>query len=208
MKKFLAIDTSSKYLTVIAYSDRAYTTYLTDCAMRHSVLLMQAIEDTLAKAGISAAECDFFAVCVGAGSFTGIRIGISCVKGLAYAYGKPVLPVTSFQIAAYTENGPVLALVDALHGNFYACGFDEQKRVDIPPCYISSDEAAAICRGRRAVSADDISIPYNKVNAADGFLSAVMALGADEKNMIRLGGEKDVEALYIRKSQAEENLKQ
>ena len=46
-------------------------------------------------------DCDFFAAVVGAGSFTGIRIGISAVKGFCAATGKPALPITSFDVAAY-----------------------------------------------------------------------------------------------------------
>lgn len=208
MKKFLAIDTSSKYLTVIVYSDKPYITYIPDCAMNHSCVLMDAIEETFLKAGISAAGCDFFSVCIGAGSFTGIRIGIATIKGFAFAYNKPILPVTAFQIAAYTDNGAALALIDALHGNFYACGFDKDKNIDIPPVYVSAEEAIALAAGRIVVSVEDISVPHKKTDAAEGLLSAVLRLEENENNFVRLGeGEKGVSALYIRKSQAEENLK-
>lgn len=208
MGKFLAIDTSSKYLTVIVYSDKPYVTYIADCAMRHSVCLMQAIEDTFAKASITAADCDFFAVCIGAGSFTGIRIGISCIKGLAYAFNKPILPVTAFQVAAYTEEGALLTLIDALHGNFYACGFDGYKSEDISPRYISADEALSLSAGRKTVSVDDISVPHISVNAAEGLLAAVLALEKNKSAFIKCcaEGEAALSALYIRKSQAEENL--
>lgn len=208
MKKFLAIDASSKYLTVIVYSDGAHVTYLPDCATNHSVVLMQAVEETFLKAGITAADCDFFAVCVGAGSFTGIRIGIAAVKGFAYAFNKPVLPVTSFQIAAYNTNGATLALVDALHGYYYVCGFNEKMEEDLSPRYVSSDEVLRLAEGRKIVCVEEIPLPHERKNAADGFLSAVLSLSADEKNFVRLGsGGKGVSALYIRKSQAEENLK-
>lgn len=208
MKKFLAIDTSSKYLTVIVYSDKPYITYIPDCAMNHSSVLMGAIEETFLKSGITAAECDFFGVCIGAGSFTGIRIGIATIKGFAFAYNKPVLPVTSFQVAAYTYYGASLALIDALHGNFYACGFDENKNVDIPPKYVSSEEALALASGRTVISVENISLPHKKTDAAEGLLAAVLYLSDNENNFVRLGeGERGVSALYIRKSQAEENLK-
>lgn len=208
MEKFLAIDTSSKYLTVIVYSDRAYTTYISDCAMQHSVCLMQAIEDTFAKADISAADCDFFAVCIGAGSFTGIRIGISCIKGLAYAFNKPMLPVTAFQVAAYTEEGALLTLIDALHGNYYACGFDGDKREDISPRYVSAEEALSLAKGRKTVSVEDIALPHIKAYAAKGLLAAVCALKENKCAFVRCcaEGEAALSALYIRKSQAEENL--
>lgn len=209
MKKFLAIDTSSKYLTVIVYSDKPYVTYIPDCAMNHSTVLMGAIEETFLKAGITAADCDFFAVCIGAGSFTGIRIGIATIKGFAFAFGKPILPVTSFQVAAYTDYGATLTLIDALHGNFYACGFDKDKNIDVSPRYISSEEALSLSAGRTVISVEDISVPHKKAEAAEGLLSAVLHLSENEENFVRTGeGEKGVSALYIRKSQAEENLKE
>jgi len=208
MKKFLAIDTSSKYLTVIVYSDKPYITYLPDCAMRHSTLLMDAIEDTFLKAGITASECDFFSVCTGAGSFTGIRIGIATIKGFAYAFNKQILPVTSFQVAAYNIEGATLSLIDALHGNYYACGFDGAKKEDISPRYISLEEALSLSDGRKIISVEDIALPHEKVDAAQGLLSAVTALSLNEENFVALGdGKKGLSALYIRKSQAEENLR-
>ena len=104
MKNFLAVDTSCNYLTVIAAKDgEVFSTHIPDCAMKHSVSLMNAVDETLKKANMQAADCDFFGAVVGAGSFTGIRIGISVAKGFCLAYGKPALPVTSFDVAAYNE---------------------------------------------------------------------------------------------------------
>ena len=77
MKRYLAIDTSAEYLTVIAKNGETFVTFEPDCAMQHSVRLMDAVEETLAKAGMQPAECDFFCAVTGPGSFTGIRIGIS-----------------------------------------------------------------------------------------------------------------------------------
>ena len=95
--------------------------------MKHSVLLMQAVDETLKKADMTLGDCDFFAAVVGAGSFTGIRIGISAVKGVCLATGKPALPITSFDTVAYNalDGEKILCLVDALHGYYYACGYEK-----------------------------------------------------------------------------------
>ena len=93
MKNFLAIDTSSKYMTVLAAKDgKTFVSYVPDCAMRHSMLLMGEIDKVLSEAELSLNDCDFFSAVVGAGSFTGIRIGISTIKGFCLAAGKPSLP--------------------------------------------------------------------------------------------------------------------
>ena len=98
--------------------------FLPDCALTHSVVLMGEIENALAEAGIDKKDIDVFACAVGPGSFTGIRIGVATVKALAYALGKKVLGVTSFDSLAYnvSDGRKKLAVIDARHGNFYACG--------------------------------------------------------------------------------------
>ena len=83
MKGFLAADTAAGYLTVIARNrnGRTAVSYLPDCAMNHSVMLLPTVEKTLQDAGMGLADCNFFSCVVGAGSFTGIRIGLATVTG-------------------------------------------------------------------------------------------------------------------------------
>ena len=83
--------------------------------------------DFLAGAGMSLSDFEFFSAVVGAGSFTGIRIGVSAAKGFCLACEKPSIPVTSFELSAYNAVEPcdkILCIVDALHDAYYACGFD------------------------------------------------------------------------------------
>lgn len=201
MKKFLAIDTSSKYLTVVVYKDRPYITFLPDCAMNHSTVLMDAVEETFEKADMKAEDCDFFAACVGAGSFTGIRIGLACVKGFAVAFNKPVLGVTSFESIAYNGQGNIFAVVDAMHGKYYVCGFDRDKKIIKDPCYITEEEVLALREQGELYSFEELPFPTVKADMSEGFLKAVLAKQEQAK------GENTLSALYIRKSQAEEALK-
>ena len=131
MQNFLAVDTSGSYLTVVAVKNgKAFSSFIENCAMKQSTLLMSAVDEVLKKADLSLSECDFFASVVGAGSFTGIRIGISAVKGFCSACNKPSLPITSFDVAAYNgidTQGKILCLVDALHDCYYACGYEQGK---------------------------------------------------------------------------------
>ena len=98
--------------------------------MKHSVLLMEKIDEAFEKLQMTAKDCDFFASVIGAGSFTGIRIGISAIKGFCLATGKPSLAVTSFDTLAYNAidgagKEKILCLVNALHGYYYACGYEK-----------------------------------------------------------------------------------
>ena len=192
--KFLGIDTSGARLSLVAVNGDTVIKSLGDkCAQTHSVRLMGEIERVLGEAHMSAGECDFFAVVVGPGSFTGIRIGIATVKGLCFALDKPALAVTSLQAVAYAETGVKrLALVDALHGNFYASAYNEQDGEDIPPAFLTSQEVNAIIeKGYKPLHAEE-------VDAAEGLYRAILA---GSGNTINAG---ELTALYLRKSSAEE----
>ena len=203
---FLAIDTSGKYMTVIAYKDgQAHCVYTPDCTMRHSVLIMEKVDEALKKAGLALSECDFFASVVGAGSFTGIRIGISAVKGFALAFGKPTLPVTSFEIVAYNEVDCAqkkLCLVDALHDSYYACGY-EQGDCTLSPAYLAEEEVLRLNgEGYALYALEALPIeekrPICIVDPVKGLLNATCALA-------QKGAFGELNALYIRKSSAEIN---
>ncbi|MBQ7879441.1 MAG: hypothetical protein IJ317_02205, partial [Clostridia bacterium] len=147
----------------------------------------------------------FFGAVVGAGSFTGLRIGISAIKGFALATGKKTLPITSFDIAAYNAidtQGKILCLVDALHGYYYACGY-EKGEVIYPPAYISETEVYALQNAGYALrSCEELALNgVEKTDPVLGLQNAAVALGKREK----FG---ELTALYVRKSSAEINAEQ
>lgn len=206
MKNFLAVDTSGSHLAVVAAKDgKTYATYIENCAMRHAVSVMDAVDETLKKAGLTLDECDFFGAVVGAGSFTGIRIGISAAKGFCLAKGKPSLPITSFDVLAYNAidtQGKVLCLVDALHDCYYACGY-EQGKIVYPPAYLTEEEVLALVKegySLRGVGELPISqkASVESADPVDGLLKAAIALS--ERDAFG-----ELTALYVRKSSAELN---
>lgn len=190
--KFLGIDTSGARLSLVAVNGETVIKSQGDvCAQTHSVRLMDEIGRVLALAHMSAGECDFFAVVVGPGSFTGIRIGIATVKGLCFALEKPALAVTSLDAIAYAETGVKrLALVDALHGNFYACAYNENGGADTAPAFLNADEVNALIEKGYA--------PATGLTA-EGLYHAIIA---KKEKLISAG---ELTALYLRKSSAEEN---
>ena len=188
-------------MSVVAVKDgNAFCSYLPDCTMKHSILLMQTVDETLKKADMTLEDCDFFAAVVGAGSFTGIRIGISAVKGFCLATGKPALPITSFDTVAYNalDDKKILCLVDALHGYYYACGY-EKGEVTLAPAYLSEGEVLALKeQGYTLVSCEKLEIATTTVSPVEGLKNAAIAL-ANKSAFAPL------DALYIRKSSAELN---
>ena len=204
---YLAIDTANEYLTVLAVKDgKATYSHLPDCAMRHSIALMTEVDKVLGQAALALDDCDFFACVVGAGSFTGIRIGIATVKGLCLACGKPALPVTSFEISAYNTLERVdkpLALVGAGHGAYYVCGFDGAGETLLPPSYLTEDEVLQKCaEGFSPVSVGVKTLggtPVRSVDPVAGLQTAV------ERKACQ-GAFGELQAVYVRKSSAELNL--
>ncbi len=197
---YLAFDTSGKALIVILSSDgRLYTHNDPDCGIRHSEELMPRIEELFEKAGTGADKLDYIACGVGAGSFTGIRIAVSTAKALCMAFGKPCLKITSFDMLAYNKKGKVTAVIDAGHGGFYACRYDDFIPAE-QPRYILAEELVSICADYPAVSDGVISaVQSEKVDRLEGFIKAA-EMKADEVS----SDPESLEPLYIRKSQAEE----
>ena len=109
--KYLAFDTSGDNLTVIVRKDKEIFSFFEEkCLTLHSSLLMPKVEEILNNAKISLKDLDFIACVVGAGSFTGIRIGISTAKAYSFATGKKVLGVTSFDLLAYNTSRQKIGL--------------------------------------------------------------------------------------------------
>ena len=196
MSNFLAVDTSSRYLSVLAVKgEKVVLRHLDDCALKHSVVLMDEVDKALKEASLTPGECDFFAAVTGPGSFTGIRIGISTAKGFAVATDKPLVSVTAFELLAYNvEDDNFYTVIDAAHSHYYVCGFDRDKKIILDPCYLSQEEVQ-----KRGTLYGFEQLPlenYKRLDIKDCLYPAVLAK-SDYKS-------KRMEALYVRKSQAEE----
>jgi tRNA threonylcarbamoyladenosine biosynthesis protein TsaB len=89
--------------------------------------LLPALDALLAATGNRLDDLAGFAVSIGPGSFTGLRIGVATVKGLAFAPTKPVVGVPTLTALALHADGPgpVVALLDARRGEVYAAGFEK-----------------------------------------------------------------------------------
>ena len=88
-----------------------------DAGVTHSQTLMPTIDKVLGENSLSIKDIDAYAVDVGPGSFTGIRIGVNTVNALAYATSKRVIEFDSFD-ANQVKNASVKA-IDCKHGNYY-----------------------------------------------------------------------------------------
>jgi len=121
----LAIDTSTDYLSLaIMRGEKIIARFHRRSRMRHSSLLMPRIDKLLKRTGLKIKEIDCFAISIGPGSFTGLRIGVATVKGLAYALKKPIVAVPTLDVIAVNAKsfrGAICPVLDARKNKVYAC---------------------------------------------------------------------------------------
>ena len=91
---------------------------------QHSVILMRLIDSILKEYEIDINDIDAFIISRGPGSFTGLRIGMATLKGLAFASKKPFISVSTLDALAYNSisfQGIICPIMDALRDNIYTC---------------------------------------------------------------------------------------
>ena len=124
----LASDTSGPSVSVALWQDgRLLGEMMQNIGLTHSVTYLPLVENMLRQCKKDIAEVDLFAVTVGPGSFTGIRIGISAVKAMAYAAQKPAVGVSTLEAMAWPyrccPDLLVCPMLDARNGRVYACAW-------------------------------------------------------------------------------------
>jgi tRNA threonylcarbamoyladenosine biosynthesis protein TsaB len=128
----LTLDTATNVFSMALTADeRLLAEYSSDAGPATSAKIPGHLHDLLESAGLDIAALDAFAVTIGPGAFTGLRVGIALVKGMAYATGKPVVPLSSLELLALNAQGsamPVCAMFDARRGEVYAAVYDYSSR--------------------------------------------------------------------------------
>jgi tRNA threonylcarbamoyladenosine biosynthesis protein TsaB len=124
---FLVLDTSTDR-GVIGISDRSGSQHvaITDRARRHGRDLIPRLADTLRDVGLRPNDIDVIAVGLGPGSYTGLRVGLTAAKALAYATGASLLGLDSLEAVAQSapaEPGRVSVIADAQRGYLYVADF-------------------------------------------------------------------------------------
>lgn len=124
----LALDTTSDSGSVAVRRDGATVAELSLRSSEGTAhLVFPAIEEVLRVAQVSLTDVDCFAAASGPGSFTGVRVGLSVVKGLGEAAGKPVAGISNLRALSWFGQGPQRAAVmDARRGDVYTAVYDDR----------------------------------------------------------------------------------
>ena len=121
--KILALESSAVSASVALTEDEKLVAQsFQNCGLTHSRTLLPMVENLLANCGVSLADVDAIAVAHGPGSFTGVRIGVATVKGLALGADKPCLGVSTLEAMAWGARalgGNLCCVMDARAGQVY-----------------------------------------------------------------------------------------
>ena len=153
--KILAVDTSATAASVcLAIEDKILGEFYTNTALTHSQTLVPMVEQVLKTTRTDMDEIDYFAVNAGPGSFTGVRIGVAAVKGMAFKNNTPCVSVSTLESMAYNMLGNdcvVCAVMDARCSQVYNALFK-----------ISGANIERLCEDR-ALALSDLKLELEKI---------------------------------------------
>ena len=143
--KILALETSAVAASAAVCEDEALVAQsFQRTGLTHSATLMPMVESMLQNAGLKLEEMDLIAVAAGPGSFTGLRIGVSAAKGLAWPLDKPCAGVSTLEAMAWQLSGMegvVCAAMDARRQQVYNALFEMK---DGKPVRLTPDRAISL----------------------------------------------------------------
>lgn len=227
--RVLAVETSSAVISVAVVDEhRLLAEYILNQERNHSMKLMPIVEEVLEESLLALNDIDVFAVAHGPGSFTGLRIGVATVKGLAQALKKPVVGVPTLDGLAFNlayAQGLICPIMDArrtqVYTSVYRWGENGLKRLEeylavsvekLVELLSKWDEPVHFCgdgifayrsliearMGGKAIFA----LPTHALQRASSiaWLALERALAGDTQTYWEL------QPFYLRKSQAEQRL--
>ncbi len=228
--KILGVDSTATAASAAVFADgKLLAVDFSNTGLTHSQTLLPMLDNVLKSARVSIDDIDFFAVSNGPGSFTGVRIGVSAVKGLAQPLNKKCLGLSTLEVIAKPLESTgvyAVAVMDARCNQVYTAQFDcscglERKTPDEAISIADLTEQLKSVDGRIMLIGDGALLCYNKMkeelpdiqiaplniryqSASSVCLIASEILENDENSAITPD---ELLPSYLRLSQAERELK-
>lgn len=224
--KLLCLDTSGSAGSIVLSEDDTILGEINlDSACTHTARLLSGIRYLIDHAEIGLNDIQAFGVICGPGSFTGVRIGLTTVKGLAETLDRPAVSVTAFEawVERFPEwQGVLVPMIDARRGEVYAAVFERShsRLVQRNPGFVGApgelldtlDQETVLFLGGGARKYRDLirsrGRPRWRVAQTDPFLGrALAALALSKANREEWTAPPDLRAFYLRRPDAEVNWK-
>lgn len=224
-QNILAVSTSSSRASLAILKDGICISELSNSQPRtHSDWIHRALSEALETSNLSIKELHGLAVDVGPGSFTGIRVGLNLVKALAFAQKLPIFQFSSLDILLSERTQNSFAIINAFKNSVFLSGQDGEGK-SLPPQVIAVRELAnwlanvahpevIYLAGDGLTSIPTLkdlakSRPFLRPSSPDGDFPSAQQLGLIASLIDESGWTKEwksVFPLYLRASEAEENL--
>jgi tRNA threonylcarbamoyladenosine biosynthesis protein TsaB len=175
----------------------------------------------LHRHGLKLTDIDCFAAASGPGTFTGVRVALACVKGLAEAMGRPAVAVSNLQAVARYGQAPLrAALLDARRGEVYAAVYDDSGNPVMPEVVAKlAPWLESLPAGVREFLSNDLPLDLaldlagtrfegaRIVTAPRALAAAIARIAADRLARGEAGNAASLDANYVRRTDAELALK-
>ena len=221
--KILALETSTKVGSVaITEGEHLIAEYILNVISTHSERLLPSIDQILKDSKLSIREIDGFAISLGPGSFTGLRIGISTVKGLAFAAGKRVAGIPTLDVLAHNlayTHCMVCPIIDARKGEIYTALYKGNGRGTLKKLtadlVLKPDDLLEMVKGPVIFLGDGAEVYQDKLGSDkdDHFFapvylhqpraSVLAKLGLEKFKQGHMFKEEEIQPLYCRLAEAE-----
>ena len=205
----LFLDTSTTRLIVGIYKDNTPVLLVNEKSMNDlSSRLLPTIKGALDELKMGVKDINRIIVVNGPGSFTGVRVGVTVAKTLAWAKNIPIIPVSELELLATTkvETNYVVPFIDARRDAFYAGMYDKKHKNIIEDTYIT--RTSLLNKIKRHVSLKDVTfVSYDKVEGLESILPKlnieyIIKKYARKKSF----NPHSVNPNYLKKVEAEEKL--
>jgi len=221
-----AMDTSSLTATVaVMNNEKLLGEYTVSNKLTHSQTILPMTDELIKNVSMTLNDIDVFSVCIGPGSFTGLRIGMATVKTFAQALSKPIIGVSSLDAVAYNFFGAddyiICPIVDARRGEVYNALYRLENKI-MPDRALSLDALFDELSGKKVIFCGDASISYRdritNRNESQWIIAPKTQLLPKASSVAQVAFERaqngdfddvyTLEPVYLRKSQAERELEE
>lgn len=200
----LAADSAAAYGSIaLADENGVREEVLIEAPQGFSHVLFGAIEALLKRQNVRLGDIDLFAAASGPGSFTGVRVGLSAMKGMAEVCGKPIVALSNLDaLSAFGKSDARAVVIDAHRGEVYAAVYDGAGNAILPEVVLPFGQVLTMLEGRTVewISQEPLPAVTSPIVLAPRALAGAVALLAPNRAPQNPAA---IEANYVRRSDAE-----